>query len=301
MIVRWNFIHKDKDSYQEKIPAEMIFVGKYYKHIIFIDVVENRMYIFENKNYKLSLIQNHYVSIGKNGYIKTKEGDKKTPLGVYFINGVVTKKTINPKRFGNSDALSLNYPNPIDKINKRTGHGIWIHGTPDKSLFRQPLASNGCISLETSSMQSIVDKMKGETIPVIISNNISWIDKKEFAKERANFFSILLNWKRAWESLSFEKYIDFYDKSFLNKNYNFRSWSAHKKKVIERSKYVEVNLHKILILYDRFNKVLLTSFEQDFSSDTYKSRNYKYLYWKLNKFNLWRVISEVTSKNIPTT
>ena len=56
---------------------------------------------------------------------KQKEGDLKTPEGVYFITQVITQK-LDYMEYGPS-AVALNYPNPADRLRKKTGSGIWLH------------------------------------------------------------------------------------------------------------------------------------------------------------------------------
>ena len=54
------------------------------KYLFYVDAVNSRLYLYENINGKLTYKDDYYVSIGKNGFGKQYEGDKKTPIGVYF-------------------------------------------------------------------------------------------------------------------------------------------------------------------------------------------------------------------------
>jgi len=72
------------------------------------------------------------VSSGKNGPQKVREGDEKTPIGVYqhHRQPAPTKAA----DFYGSGAFPINYPNEWDRIQGRNGHGIWLHGTPSNTL-----------------------------------------------------------------------------------------------------------------------------------------------------------------------
>ena len=64
------------------------------KNLIFVDVKSSRLFVFNNNEGKLKYISDHYVSVGKKGYGKKFEGDKKTPIGTYFIENKITTKLI---------------------------------------------------------------------------------------------------------------------------------------------------------------------------------------------------------------
>ena len=53
---------------------------------------------------------------------KQKQGDLKTPEGVYFLTKVITQK-LDFMEYG-PHAVALNYPNPADRLRKKTGSGI---------------------------------------------------------------------------------------------------------------------------------------------------------------------------------
>ncbi|VAW37086.1 hypothetical protein MNBD_DELTA03-1417, partial [hydrothermal vent metagenome] len=68
---------------------------------------------------RLQVMTEYTAATGENSGPKVVEGDKKTPVGIYFI----TKKYIDKKLtvFG-TKAFHLNYPNVFDRLEKRDGH-----------------------------------------------------------------------------------------------------------------------------------------------------------------------------------
>ncbi len=81
-------------------------------------------------------IKNRFrCKFGISGIQKQKEGDKKTPLGHYCVtseSAITNDPTITDddeiyNKFGGYN-IHLNYPNPHDSKDKKTGGGICIHG-----------------------------------------------------------------------------------------------------------------------------------------------------------------------------
>ena len=95
--------------------------------IIVINKAQKTLQSFEYAGGALQQIFSQSVITGKSGD-KFKEGDLKTPVGVYDI----TDKFTPPDPFYGPLAMSLSYPNAHDKAAQKTGGGIWMHGLPMK-------------------------------------------------------------------------------------------------------------------------------------------------------------------------
>ena len=50
-------------------------------HAILVDVSKSRLYLYRNVNGQPKYLADYYITVGKNGSEKWKEGDKRTPLG----------------------------------------------------------------------------------------------------------------------------------------------------------------------------------------------------------------------------
>ncbi len=61
------------------------------RYAIVVDTDKSTLYLFENVNGVPQYVADFYISVGKKGADKVSEGDQKTPLGVYFVNGHLTK------------------------------------------------------------------------------------------------------------------------------------------------------------------------------------------------------------------
>lgn len=184
-----------------KRPSQLLMLGKEHPYLVVVDASTSRLYWFANTALKeggtaLKLLSNTYVSVGQNGIGKNKEGDGKTPLGVYFTQRKLSGRTL-PDLFG-VGAITLNYPNAIDLWRGRTGTGIWIHGTPRAQYTRAPLATDGCVVVANPKMRSFLDMNASRMTPVIISEHIDWVDAQAPAPEpQQQLQAALQQWMQA--------------------------------------------------------------------------------------------------------
>ena len=118
-------------------------------------------------------VADYYISSGKNGVDKSREGDKKTPLGVYHVTANLPRAKLAD--FYGSGAFPISYPNEWDRREGRNGHGIWLHGTPSDTYSRPPRASDGCVVLTNEDLDVIGKNLQIGLTPVIISEGIEWV------------------------------------------------------------------------------------------------------------------------------
>ena len=97
---------------------------------------------------------------------KQKEGDLRTPEGVYFITHKITQK-LDFMEYG-PHAFNLNYPNPADRLRKKTGSGIWLHS---KGQPIAGLTTRGCMAIEQEEITNLVPILVPGT-PVIIAEHL---------------------------------------------------------------------------------------------------------------------------------
>ena len=123
----------------DRVPKFLVQLNPEQKHALIVDTRESTLYVYENRNGEPHYVADYYVTIGKNGVDKFKEGDKKTPLGVYHVTDNLPRSKL-ADLYG-SGAYPISYPNEWDKRQGRNGHGIWLHGTPSDTYSRPPRAS----------------------------------------------------------------------------------------------------------------------------------------------------------------
>ncbi len=286
---RWMY-HK-KPAERDKIPASLIQLGSKQKHIIVVDSSRSRLFLFKNQAGVPILIKDFYVTIGKNGTGKYIEGDQKTPVGVYFVTGFISPKEL-PDLYGDG-AYPINYPNAWDQRHGRTGYGIWLHGTPSSTFSRPPKDSNGCVIVSNDDLNVLSPFVnKGDT-PVIISDSINWITKKEWKKYQVEYELFVEQWRNDWESRDVDLYLRHYSKEYSGLGKDYNSWVEYKRRVNPSKKFIKVKLSNTsMFLYPGEQQLMVVTFVQDYASDNFRRKFTKRQYWRLEDDGKWRIIYE---------
>tara|TARA_B100000035_G_scaffold165377_2_gene141044 strand:- start:2031 stop:3062 length:1032 start_codon:yes stop_codon:yes gene_type:complete len=148
------------------------------EYMLLMETGSSRLFVFENDYGIPKLVKSFYSSIGLFGDRKQKEGDKKTPIGVYQIRKELDKPRADG--FLGNTALTLDYPNADDKSVGRTGYGIWIHGVPSNVHVRSPRSSDGCLALANSDLAKLKKFVVMGKSQILIVPKIWWLDLEEW-------------------------------------------------------------------------------------------------------------------------
>ena len=274
------------------IPASIVKLSDKTKHAIVVELDRSRLYVFKNQQGIPKLVKDFYVSIGKKGADKLIEGDKKTPIGVYKVTRFITDKKL-PDFYG-TGAFPINYPNRWDYRLGKTGHGIWLHGTPIDTYSRPPLASDGCVALSNEDFTLLRSFVDAGTSPVIITRKINWLERSEWNTQQAQLEGLTQDWRQDWESLDTGRYLSHYSESkFRSGKKNYKYWSDHKTNVNARKSFIKINLSNVNIFrYPGVDNMLEFSFQQDYRSSNYSKVGNKRLYWQKNNQQQWRIVYE---------
>jgi murein L,D-transpeptidase YafK len=263
------------------------------KYLFYVDAGSSRLYLYENIDGKLSYKDDYYVSIGKNGFGKQYEGDKKTPVGVYFTGKKIRESLSD---FYGEVAYPLSYPNEIDRKNKRNGSGIWLHGTPKTTYNRAPLASDGCIVLSNPDLIKLSSVLDNNRIPIIISfQSLKDLESsnKNLTEKKHSLVNAIERWREKWEDQDTESYLKFYSKNFFSEKDDYESWTKRKRIIQTQKQKVFIELSEISFFDypNTENEIVLVDFIQDYKSPTINNKMNKRQYW-INENNEWRIIYE---------
>ena len=164
------------------LPGVLIEAAPDRTKVVVADTAHSRLYLFELTDEGWTMHGDWYASVGRGGSVKRREGDMKTPLGVYFVTMWVAERYL-PDLYG-SGALGLNYPNDWDLRRKRNGFGIWIHGEPRGLKSRPPRWSQGCLIVSNPAIESLVEAIDARSVPVIIGERLRWLSRKQHQNRR---------------------------------------------------------------------------------------------------------------------
>ncbi|HET7060918.1 MAG TPA: L,D-transpeptidase family protein [Nitrosospira sp.] len=277
---------------RDRVPRYLLQMQPEQKYAVIADTDKSRLYVFQNVGGKPRYIADYYISTGKNGSVKIKEGDKKTPIGVYFVTANVPREKLTD--FYGRGAFPLNYPNEWDKRNGRSGFGIWLHGTPSDTYSRPPRASDGCVVLANQDLDRVGATLQVGVTPVIISNAVEWVDPADTIVLRDKIASNLESWRRDWESGNTQSYIRNYRKDFSTGSQDLAEWSKHKRQVNAGKNWIKVGISNVgMFLYPGRDDLVVVNFDQEYSSNNLSNKMRKRQYWlRESKNGPWKIIYE---------
>ncbi|MBT9540070.1 murein L,D-transpeptidase family protein [Thiobacillus sp.] len=275
-----------------KIPAYLLNLEDDYRHALVVDASRSRLYVYENRAGLPLRVADFYVTIGKAGAGKQKEGDNRTPVGIYSISGFKSSKELGD--FYGSGAFTLSYPNEWDKRQGRSGHGIWIHGSPSNTYSRAPRASEGCVVLANDDLTRLGGYIKPGKTPVIIAEQVEWVSQDALDARRNDLAAAIDQWRVDWESRDTARLLTHYSATFHNGEQNLSNFAANKHKVNADKAWIKIGLDKVsLLLYPERSDFALVSFVQNYRSNSLNDRTTKRQFWSREN-GRWKIIHETS-------
>jgi len=215
------------------LPSQFLSLALSSRHAIAVDASRSRLYLFENQSPpsakgllastpQLKLLGDFYISVGLLGIEKKSEGDKRTPLGIYYITSNLNADNL-PDLYG-VGALPINYPNALDLQRGKTGSGIWLHGTPREQFVRAPQASDGCVVLSNPDLERLLATVQIRTTPVVIAPELQWVQPAALDAERQQFEATLEAWRSAKGQGKLEQLKGFYSNRFQSQGSDLAQW-----------------------------------------------------------------------------
>ena len=281
--------YRDRPS-QDQVPRYLMQLRHDQRFAIVVDNKRSRLYLYQNENGRPRFVADYYISTGKRGGEKTREGDEKTPVGVYHVTASLPRNKLSD--FYGSGAFPISYPNEWDKRHGRNGFGIWLHGTPSDTYSRAPRASNGCVVLANADLDALSKKLQIGLTPVIISEQVEWLSLDDWNAERDALNAEIERWRGDWESLDTERYLTRYSNKFSTGRANFSDWARHKRQVNSGKSWIELKLSNFSMFRNPGNEELVVvTFDQDYRSNNLSNTMKKRQYWT-KEGGKWRIIYE---------
>jgi murein L,D-transpeptidase YafK len=233
-------------------------------------------------------VTDFYISLGKYGVDKEREGDQKTPIGVYTV---ISSKEKLPDLYG-PRAFPISYPNDWDRMHGRRGHGIWLHGMPSATYARPPRATDGCVALANDDLARLAKYVDVTRTPVVIGRSIRWRDRRSWETDRQSFLSAFESWRKDWESRDTSRYLSHYSSRFRAESGDLAAWKARKREVNAAKSWIKVGVHEMsAFAYPGARDMVMTTFIQDYRSSNLSNRTTKRQYW-IREGGVWRILHE---------
>ena len=294
---------------RQYLPTQLLQMAPQQSHVLLMDGEKSRLYVFKNNAGTPTYVTDFYVAMGKKGTDKSREGDQRTPLGVYNVISSIAKEKLTDL-YG-PGAFPINFPNEWDKRTGRGGSGIWIHGTPSNTYNRAPRSSDGCVVLTNDDFAKISKYIEIGATPVVIAPQLDWLPPAQWQATRDGFMVTLDQWKQDWQSLNIEGYLAHYSLNFSADGKDYAAWVSHKRNVNALKTFVKLDLTNMSIyaypqaeqkprlasngalptIEALSTQMMMVTFDQDYRSSNNSSKMRKRQYWALEHGN-WKIISE---------
>lgn len=240
----------------------------------------------ERPGFHSQLLHSFRIAIGKGIGDKEREGDNRTPEGIYFSLKHIDESNLLASKYGKS-AIPLNFPNHFDRLEGKTGYGIWLHGAGNDKRMEESNVTEGCIAFYNADILKLEQWLLPNRGVVVIAKNFSDVNRQE---DMQQIFSLTTAWLEAWQNRELDSYINFYDKSFRNAHRDLLAYKTYKQRVFNSYKRIELKTNLIRVL--THPKYAVSFMNQDFHGDNrFHSLGRKVLYWQKTAAG-WKIIKE---------
>ncbi|MBI9081466.1 MAG: L,D-transpeptidase family protein [Pseudodesulfovibrio sp.] len=253
------------------------------ERIVAVSKASQMLIMLERKS-PLREVRRFPCTTGQSVGDKLVEGDLRTPEGVYFLGRRINRK-LDWDLYGDL-AYSLNYPNPVDRINGKTGGGIWIHGRGKTFVPRDTL---GCVALKVPDMRNVADEIAYGT-PVVIASDLEWTqDPGESEITVMTLAKELQAWATNWQNRD-EVFFDHYNAELmsLSEEADFDRFVANKRNIFAVKPWIQVMVDNVRAIPGP--DYWVTWFDQYYRTPGRASTTGKRFYWKKDANGKWRIV-----------
>ena len=231
-------------------------------------------------------LQSFRIAIGREKGDKVRQGDRRTPEGIYFTLSHVPEQNLLVKKYGRL-AVPLDYPNILDAIEGKTGYGIWLHGAGDDNRIAAENVTEGCVAFYNDDIVKLKNWLVPQQGLVLISADGKRVNEEEDRKQVA---TLTEQWFTAWTGRDLQTYISFYSDRFAHEGRDKKAYEQYKARVFKS--YQKMSVHTSTLRVLSHPKYAVAFMNQDFRGDhRYRSTGRKVLYWQ-KEAGVWKIIRE---------
>ena len=281
-----------KDFWLSEIGDKNISLGYYDDNVAIVLTNKTdkilRVYSYEDGKIRKDFEQKEIIT-GLMGDKKI-EGDLKTPVGFYELG-----RKFNPgDPYYGPFAFATTYPNLLDKVQGKTGGGIWIHGYPLDGSRLDEFKTRGCIALFNNNLEKFAKVVQDKKVFVMTEEKEKIRAKKD---QIASLLADLFTWKLAWTNSDTNTYLSFYDEQEFKRfdKMKFEQFASMKKSIFSRKEDKKIKFSDINISpYPNLENETMyrISFYEDYYTKNYQFRGDKILYVKIDSKGKMKILAE---------
>ena len=282
----------NKDFWLDEIGDRNISLGYYNDDvaIVLTNKTDKILRVYSYSDWKIKqYFEQKAIITGLMGD-KQVEGDLKTPVGFYELG-----RKFNPgDPYYGPFAFATTYPNLLDKVQGKTGGGIWIHGYPLDGTRLDEFKTRGCIALFNENLEEFAKVVQDKKVFAMTEEKEKVRAKKE---DIAALLADLFAWKLAWTDSDINTYLNFYDEKQFKRfdKMKFEQFASMKKSIFSRKEDKKIKFSDINISpYPNVENETMyrISFYEDYYTKNYQFKGDKILYVKIDSKGKMKILAE---------
>lgn len=239
-------------------------------------------FLFFEKKSPLKLKYTFPCVTGQLAGDKQALNDLRTPEGIYFVEYKIASG-LDFKEYGGI-AYTLNYPNPVDRLRGKTGHGIWIHS---KGFGLVP--TRGCVAIGLKEIDVVGPQLTPGTAVVLAEKvDESKVPQPDNGTAR-ELRRLMQHWSNAWAARS-RRMFEYYDSEAYSRAMpeTFAAFRQNKERLFKMLKFIKIYNREIHALEGPGYWV--TWSEQFYTASNLSTEGVRRLYWQRGKDKKFRIV-----------
>lgn len=234
-----------------------------------------------------SVLKTFRIAIGKQSGDKEREGDNRTPEGIYITQKIIEDSEL-PAKYG-PKAIPINFPNPVDIYSRKSGSGIWLHGVEDDRRIEEANVTEGCVAFYNQDIRNLAQWLRPHQGIVVIAQDLGTVNQPA---DISAVRDATEGWQKAWAERNVDSYISYYGDQFSHKGMNRVAYQDYKKRIFNSYKAITLKLDQVRVV--THPKYAVTTMNQDFNGDNrFISNGRKVLYWMRDSSGQWKIVQEI--------
>lgn len=240
------------------------------------------------------LLKVYPVTTGRRPGDKRRQGDLRTPEGVYFFNAIYNEHQLAP-RYG-LRAFVMDYPNFLDHREGKNGSGIWLHATNLSKRDLNSFDTRGCVVASNENILELSSYITLKDTPIIIVDKIEYSTLSEARLYNQEVLTMLRKWESDWEQKRLDSYMSHYSSKFFSRGMKKDRWRRYKRGLNQMYAQIDVKIENLKIF--RHDGVVVASFRQHYNSNIHADIGLKKLFL-IRENRGWKILTEEWTELTP--
>lgn len=273
------------------MPSWLIRLPESVTSVFIAEASESTFHHYTHVGGTLTLTASYYMSVGKSGMGKEREGDLRSPVGTYLVTEQLDTERMHEK-YGVT-AYVLDYPNAWDRRLERTGDGIWVHGVDRRGGRRPPLDTDGCIALPNEDLIRLEGRFESGSTPVLIADTVEYISEQARRALQQELETAVRLWAQSVADGDLHTYLSYYDDEFQRWGMNRDEWSSFSVQTLGERQIDDLVISDLLLLgYPGETDLYLSRFRQVMTENGVAREAVRRVYWRRDERGALRIIAE---------